>query len=92
MHVEAQDTLNIKKIGSTKKSPFDHQSSLNAQFDELKIDNNESSTSISTDMATLPTLSSDSSPFIEKYDMDEEAELLGEVRNFIFLELTIILK
>lgn len=60
---------------------------LNAQFDELKIDNHEISTSIGIDMATLPTLSSDSCPFIEKYDMDEEAELLGEVRNFIFFRI-----
>jgi hypothetical protein len=36
-------------------------------------------------MGTLPTLPSDSCPFVEKYDRDEEAELLGEVRNFIFL-------
>lgn len=82
--VEAQETLNIKMIGSTKKSPLADLNNLNAQFKDIKLDKKESSSSLGTDIGALPTLSSDSCPFIEKYEMDEEAELLGEVRNFIF--------
>ena len=57
---------------------------VNAQFDDLKLDSHSNAAGFGTDLGHLPTLSSDSSPFIEKYNMDEEAELLGEVRNFIF--------
>jgi hypothetical protein len=71
-------------IGSTKKGVLDPMSNLNAHFNDIKLDSNDCTSSQGTDIGALPTLSSDSCPFIEKYDMDEEAELLGEVRNFIF--------
>jgi len=34
----------------------------------------------SNDLATHTTLPSDSSPFREKYEIDEDGELLGEVK------------
>jgi len=39
----------------------------------------------SNDFATHTTLPSDSSPFREKYEIDEDGELLGEVK--IMLEI-----
>lgn len=44
-----------------------------------------SATSFGHENLSLTTLASDSSPFHEKYEVDEDAELLGEVRyNFSF--------
>jgi hypothetical protein len=44
-----------------------------------------SASSLNLENMSLTTLGSDSSPFHEKYEVDEEAELLGEVR-FRFLK------
>jgi len=38
-----------------------------------------SPSSLGMENLSLTTLASDSSPFMEKYDVDEDAELLGEV-------------
>lgn len=54
------------------------------QFKQIPVGVKEYFSKI-VDLGTLPTLASDSCPFVEKYEIDEEAELLGEVQIFVTL-------
>lgn len=52
---------------------------------DVEVRKKESISSLNSDLTNYPTLPSDSSPFMEKYEIDEDLELLGEVRIFIFI-------
>ncbi len=73
---QEENGLSIPKIGINPSGSVTQWKASDGNSDMLHRHRMGSQDGSNTN---LPTLASDSSPFLDKYDMDEELELLGEV-------------